>query len=322
MVVDRRIIRDLDGLGVDMDSSHMRVWCAILMAAGDADVPVVYTDIAKNLEALTGKRYTRAYIYRQLTALKESNFIQVDTISTPRTYSVSESRLVRTLEALREEKLSYLQERKHDLTTKLKRLRAVKSNELALLLHNQLAGVSSIDNSLMIEGIENVRSTIIREFADGAKRGDMVRVLGHASTLAEGLGPGGVTELRLLQTGFRGVRVYGIMTTTGGDRGGLDLIASHLKPMVNVLEEAQKTGNIQVRLTREPTKTYRMVSLNEDKMLLYLTHSKESDMAALIHRRDNPGLVEDALRTFDELWEKSIDILDMAKQMAKQDYGS
>jgi hypothetical protein len=53
-------------------------------------------------------------------------------------------------------------------------------------------------------------------------------------------------------------------------------------------------------------------------MLLYLTHAKESDMAALVHRKDNPGLIDDAIRTFDELWETGIDVLDVVKQMLQK----
>ena len=44
-------------------------------------------------------------------------------------------------------------------------------------------------------------------------------------------------------------------------------------------------------------------------MLLYLTHGSESNLAALIHRKDNPGLVDDAIRTFDGLFEEGIDFV-------------
>ncbi|MHA2160001.1 MAG: hypothetical protein ACXABE_13955, partial [Candidatus Thorarchaeota archaeon] len=79
-----------------------------------------------------------------------------------------------------------------------------------------------------------------------------------------------------------------------------------------------KTGNIQLRISREPINTYRILSLNEEKMLLYLTHAKESDMAALVHREDNPKLIDDAISTFDKLWETGIDVLDLVKKMLEK----
>lgn len=250
--------------------------------------------------------------------LEEQGFITIDTIHTPRTYSISESGVTKALEAKRSEKLSESLAKKQDVTMKLNRLKSVKSQDLALELHKQLVGGYSIDKSLVIEGIENVRSTIIREFADEAKEGDRIRILGHASTLAEGLGPGGITELKVMQSGFRGVKVQGLLTPVKQENLDVNLMAGHLTPMVEVFEQVTKTGNIQLKLTPEPIKTYRIVCLNEDKMLLYLTHAKESDIAALILKEDNPGLINDAIKTFDELWESSIDVLDMVKQILQK----
>jgi DNA-binding PadR family transcriptional regulator len=311
---------NLEKLGVDMNSSEMQVFRAVLFAAGGTEKPVKYDDVAACLESIADKKYTKAYIYRRLNDLEESGFITVDTIHTPRMYTITETNVAKALEVKRQDKLSESLTKRQDITTRLNHLKSVTEQELALLLYNQLAGDFSDKGSFMIEGVENVRSTIIREFADGAKEGDLVRVLGHASTLADGLGPGGVTELRVMQAGFRGVKVRGLLTPVTKDKLDLNLIAGHLTPLADVFEQASKTGNIQLRLSREPVNTYRIVSLNEDKMLLYLTHAKASDVAALVHRKDNPGLLDDALRTFDELWETSINVLEIVSNLAQKDY--
>ncbi|MFW9788401.1 MAG: hypothetical protein ACFFE2_11615 [Candidatus Thorarchaeota archaeon] len=314
----KKFQNNLEKIGIDMDSSEMQVFRAVLFAAGGTDKYVNYTEIAASFESLANKKFTKAYIYRRLRDLEESGLIVIDDIHSPRTYAVVESSVANALEVKRKERLSESLERRQELTTMMNRLRFVKSQDLALMLHKQLAGVSSIEESGIIEGVENVRSTIIREFADGAQPGDVVRVLGHTSTLAEGLGPGGVTELRLIQAGFRGVKVLGLLTPHTQDKLDLEIMARHLMPMAKAFEQAAQTGNIGLRISPEPVNTYRIVSLNEDKMLLYLTHAKESDVAALIHRKDNPGLLDDALKTFDELWETSVDILDIIKQMTHE----
>jgi hypothetical protein len=318
-VTTKRFRSNLEKLGVDINASEMQVFRAVLMAAGGTDKYVKYVDIAESLESIAKKKYTKAYIYRRLSDLEESGFIVKDDIRSPRTYAISETRIAKGLETKRKKKLSESLSKRQELTTKINRFKSIKSQELALMLHKQLAGVSEIDDSLLIEGVENVRSTIIREFADGAKEGDVVRVLGHASTLADGLGPGGVTELRVMQAGFRGVKVLGLLTPVGQDTLDVNLIAKHLVPLADVFEKAAGTGNIQLRISHEPINTYRIVSLNEEKMLLYLTHAKESDVAALVHRKDNPGLLDDALRTFNEIWETSVDVLEIVKQIAQKE---
>ncbi len=308
----------LEKLGVDMTSSEMQVFKAVLVAAGGISTPTTYNEIASSLESIVGRKYTKAYVYRQLNSLEENGFIIVDIINTPRTYTITDSSVVEALEAKRKSKLSESLLRKKDVTARINQLESIKKQELALMFHKQLVGTKPIDKSQVVEGIENVRSVIIQEFADYAKTGDRIRVLGHASTLAEGLGPGGVTELKVIQAGFRGVKVQGLLTPIGQEDLDLNLMARHLAPMVEVFEKVTGTGNIQLKLTREPINTYRIVCLNEDKMLLYLTHAKESDVAAVIHRDYNPGLIDDAIKTFDNLWETGIDVLEMVKQVLKK----
>jgi DNA-binding PadR family transcriptional regulator len=311
--------RDLELLGVDLNSSQMQVLRAVLLAAGGTGNTVGYNQISKHLESLAGRKFTKAYIYRQLRDLEETGFIVTDTFANPRTYAIAETTVAKSLEAKRQKKLAETLTLRQNLTTKLNRLRTTNSQELAIVFHKILAGNSSRGNSSIIEGVENVRSTIIQEFAEGAKKGDVLRILAHSSTLADGLGPGGVTELKVLESGFRGAKVLGLLTPIGQDSLNLSLMAGHLTSMIDIFERATKTGNIQLKFSREPANTYRMVSLNEDKMLLYLTHAKESDVAALLDRKDNPGLIDDAIRTFNTLWETGIDVLDTIRGMLQKE---
>jgi hypothetical protein len=314
----KKFQNNLEKLGLDVNSSEMQVFRAVFTAAGKMEKFVKFGKITVSLEKLMNKKYTKAYIYRRLSDLEEKELIVADNIHSPRTYAIRETNVANALEKMRKLKLSECLEKRQKVTTVINRLKSVKSEDLALMLHKQLAGTMSVKDSGIIEGIENIRSTIIREFADEAKQGDVVRVLGHVSTLAEGLGPGGVTELRVMQAGFRGVKVRGLLTPVSQVKPDANILASHLMPLADIFSEAAKTGNIHLRMTREPVNTYRIVSLNEDKMLLYLTHAKESDVAALVQRHDNPGLLDDALRKFDELWEDSIDVLEMVKNITQK----
>ena len=315
-VTSKKFQINLHKLGVDMDSSQMQVFRAILIAAGSTGKPVKYGEISTSLESIADKKYTKAYIYRRLNDLEESGYIIADTIHTPRTYTITESGVSKAVEKKRKAKLSESLTKRQDLTTQLNHLKSTKSQELAIMLHSQLAGQSSIEGSVMIEGQEKVRSTIIREFAEGAKDGDLIRVLAHMFTIEDGLGPSGVTELKLIETCFRGVKVRGLLTPSGQDGNDLNMMADHIVPIVDAFSQVAKTGNLEARFSREPINTYRIVSLNEDKMLLYLTHGSESNVAALIQRKDNPGLIDDAIKTFDKLFETGIDFVQILKQAA------
>jgi hypothetical protein len=249
--------------------------------------------------------------------LEESGFVSTDTIHSPRTYTITESTVAKAIEAKRQDKLSESQTDRQELTSRLNRLKTVRLQQLAIMLHHQLAGKSAIEKSVMIQGIENVRSTIIREFTENAKEGDLIRVLAHTSTLAEGLGPSGVTELKLIETCFRGVKVRGLLTPAGQESSDLNIMADFIAPIVDAFTQVAKTGNLKARLLNEPVNTYRIVSLNEDKMLLYLTHGSESNLAALIHRKDNPGLIDDAIKTFDKLFETGVDFVQVLNQITQ-----
>ncbi|MFW9814260.1 MAG: hypothetical protein ACFFF9_17490 [Candidatus Thorarchaeota archaeon] len=307
----------LERLGIDINSGEMQVFRAVLLAAGGTENPVGYSEVAAALESITKKTFTKAYIYRQLKSLDESQFIKIRNTH-PRTYTVADTSLREALEAKIIAEKGESVDRKQELESRYKQLGKIKSQELALLMHKQLTGNNVSSDSGVIEGVENVRSTIIREFADGAKKGDIVRVLAHASTIIDGLEPGGVTEFRLMQSVFRGVKVLGLMASFSEKDNNVNLMAGHFTTMTDLLNQVAETGNFQLRITSEPVNTYRMVSLNEDKMLLYLTHAKESDMAALVLREDNPGLIDDALQTFDELWKTGIDVIDLVQESLQE----
>ncbi len=317
-MASKRIQNNLDRLGIDMTSSQMQVFRAVLMAAGGPSKPAIYVDIAKSLESVVGRKFTKAYIYRRLQNLEESRFISVDTIHSPRTYTITESGVADALDTRRREKLSEYLTKKQELIERLDQLQSFRAQQLAIMLHHELVGQSSTEKSVMIQGIENVRSTIIREFAETAKKGDLIRALAHVSTVADGLGPSGITELKLIESGLRGVKVRGLLTPIGPESNDVKLMAEHMGPILDTFTQVAKTGNLEARLLREPVNTYRIVSLNKDKMLLYLTHGAESNLAALIHRKDNPGLIDDAIKTFDKLFETGVDFTLVLEQMTQR----
>jgi DNA-binding PadR family transcriptional regulator len=315
----KKVKSDLELLGIDLSASQMQTFQAVLFAAGSTRKSVEYDQIAAHLEKQAGRKFTKAYIYRQLRDLENAELIKTDAIAHPRNYSITESSVAKALESRRLKKISEYLTLRQGLTTNLNRLKATNPQDLAIMLHRTLVGSSSVGKSGVIEGVENVRHTIIREFADEAKKGDVVRILAHSSTIVDGLGPAGITEIKILEAGYKGAKVMGLLTPMNQNSVNPSLMAGHLASIMDVFEQVTKTGNIQLKFSQEPANTYRMVSLNENKMLLYLTHAKESDVAALVHHDDNPSLIDDAIRTFDTLWETGIDVLDTVRGILQKE---
>ena len=301
---------DFSRLGIDVDSSQMMILKAVMAAAGGPSIFVTYKEIAEHLQKLEKKKkpYTKAYIYRHLSDMNDEGYLVIDSVQTPRRYAISESGIVSSFGLKQKEALSNLRTKRQEITTRLNLLKTVNSENIAFILYNQLMGLESTGESIIIEGIENVRSTVIREFGEAAKPGDVIRVIAPASVLDRGLQQSGMAEMSLMGRAIDGVKIIALMMPARGKESVTkELISSYIKNVRDSFVRLASTGNISLRIAKENYKTYRMVSLNSDKMLLYLTHAADSDMAALILRKDNPGLIDDAVTTFDRIYDGASD---------------
>jgi DNA-binding PadR family transcriptional regulator len=295
-------------LGIDINSSQMMMLRAVLAATRGPSKSATYKEITEHLQKLEKKKYTKAYIYRQLSDLKDEGYLVIDSVQTPRKYVISESGIVKSLEKKRKESLSRQLARKQEVATKLNLLKTTSLENVAFILYNLLLGLEPAEESIIIEGIENVRSTIIREFGEAAKPGDVIRIIAPVSILDKGLEKAGMAEMSLMARAFDGVKIIGLMIPTKGKESEThELISNYIQNVKDSFIRLASTGNSSLRIAKENILTYRMVSLNSDKMLLYLTHAADSDMAALILRKDNPGLIDDAVTTFNRIYEVAND---------------
>ena len=309
---DRRL---LEMIGLDTGSNEFLVFEAIMQATDGGRTHTVYSDLRSHVDELSNDSFTKAYIYRCLKSLEMEGLVQVDAVHHPKRFSVNQGELAKTIERMSSDRLTTLEMDRDRIRQDLEHLNNTNISETAIMLANELGGTRIADSSIMIEGIQNVRQTLIREIADCAKPGDTVRVLAFLSTLAEGLGPSGITEVTLMQVVFKGVKVLGLLIPQSKDSLDLSLMANHVSTVSSDFIRGLATGNLGLRLGSEPVKTYRMVSLNDEKMLLYLTHAMSSDVAALVYRKDNPGLIDDAIRTFDSLWDNGRDVIELVAGM-------
>ncbi|TFG34067.1 hypothetical protein EU527_05135 [Candidatus Thorarchaeota archaeon] len=315
MMSKRGTEKNLEKIGIDMNSNVMMVFKAILLAAGGFSNYITYREIETQLKVLDRKKYTKAYLYRLLSELEDGEFITVDPIQHPKQFTITKIGLIKAIEKKRNKILSILLSNRQDLTTKYNLLKIINPQDLAITAYNQLVGIAPIEGSVIIEGIENVRTTVIREFVDLAKAGDIIRVLAPGSLLDGGLKKSGLAEQKLMAKSRDGVKITSVLLPQKHQEFTTDLIIKYLKNIGDSFRALAATGNISLKIAKDFTPTYRMVSLNNEKMLLYLTHSAESDVAALIHRQDNPGLIDDAVNTFDTLFKEGMSVIEIVEQM-------
>lgn len=309
---------NFDKLGIDVDSSQIMILKAVMTASGGPSKFVTYKEIAESLQKLEKKKYTKAYIYRHLSDLEQEGYLVIDAVQKPKRYAISESGILGFLKKKQGETLTELKTKRQDVSARLNLLKSISAESVAFVAFNQLMGVQSAQGSIIIEGIENVRNSVIREFGKTAEPGDEIRVFSPASLLDGGLDQAGMAEMSLITRAEDGVKILGLLMPAGDISFTKELIARFMKNSGNEFMKVASSGNIVIKIGKESIKTYRMVSLNRDKMLLYLTHGTDSDMAALIHRKDNPGLIDDAVDTFDRLSAEGIDVGELLAQMESQ----
>ncbi len=289
---------------------------AIMAAAGGLSKPVTYREIDEQFEKIQGKKYSRAYIYRQLKQLEDEGYIVTEEeLGQARGYQILESEIQKMLSRKKEEVTSELTRKKEVLAQKLLILQNVNAESTAFLLYNQLMGLTPTLESIAIEGRENVRNIVIREFGRVAKSGDEIRIIAPMTLLGPGrLEQAGMAEMSLLARAVDGVKILALGMPSKDTSFTADSIAGYLRVMGDSFSKLSATGNVQINVATEFVQTYRMVSLNREKMLLYLTHAADSDKAVLIYRKNNPGVIDDAVDTFDRIFATSLNIIDLVQQ--------
>ncbi len=320
-MIDKDGKDEFDRIGVDMGSRDMQVLKALAeLASGNPD-GVPFSDLFSHLNE-KGEKLSKVWVYKCLSRLEDEEFISTERLGNPRRYSTSQTIIARALERKLKEQENELKSDREKVSGDLESIKNTTVEDLTMMVYDTIVGSIPLDSSLVIEGVENVRSVLIKEFFQKAKPGDTIRVLAPTQVIDRGGETSGITEMELLTKATEGIKLKSIMIPSEDASRDPSVIAKYIGNLRELLMDAITSGNLGIRSPGAPLKTYRMVSLNSDVMLLYLTYSPASDMAALVRREDNPGMLEDALNTFDRIFDEGIDVIEMFKKLAsagKQD---
>ena len=296
----------LNSIGVELNSSSIQILKAIIKVGAGLSRPVTFKQILHQINARRKQPFSEAWVYKCLKNLEQAGFLTIQSIGNPKRYMVTEENMLTTLAKMCHKRIVELNNAKRQLVSKRDLIQNGNLAQLAGHLEKTLTKSSIESGSSIVEGIENIKRAFDDEICEVAKHGDIIRVTGYLHIVESGIiGP---EEESIIKAAIKGVNVQGLLIPTIPAKRGMEAFKRYLQNVSEILLNALDNKMLQVRMLDEPVLTYRMISLNSDKMILYLSHSIECVTAALCHNDVNPRLIEDAISTFDNLWNNARDL--------------
>ncbi len=179
---------------------------------------------------------------------------------------------------------------------------------------NALTGEKHTPSSRFIRGMDEFHRVTNSTIYERAGKNDVIR------SIAIWIGAFGKEAperfMRVFDAAKRGVDVrYGLHPDILAMGSVLkeDVSTGWIKRTTRELVDCKEQGlNIDVRIQNVDRRGYQFVSLNDEVMAFFISESPIT--AAWITRSFNPDLIDNAIATFDETWEKSKSVLELTPE--------
>ena len=311
--------RDLERIGVHLSAPEIQILGAMLRAGNETQGEITFQQIYANVTSERAKAPSKAWVYKCISNLESNQFITVNRLGKPRHYTATIETIMAGLTNSRSRQLDVLGDEREELSENLESLEGTDMQDVASVIIGIMTGRRPRLISGHVEGRDNVRLAMIRELCGNTSPGDVLRLTESANLLDLGPSKSGPVEKALLEAVQGGLTIKALLTSPMPQGQGPASLASFLSKTGSLVVQGILDGRLQLRATPQPTSTYRMLCLNEEKMILFMSKAPYPDSAALIYRDDNPTMVDDAVATFDRLWESAIDISAILKQAIASD---
>jgi DNA-binding PadR family transcriptional regulator len=300
----------LDGIGVVMSKSEEDVLAAILETCKNQN-SATFDDIQTLLAENGSKKMSKQWIYQCLSNLDEAGFIQAvrGFPQDPTKYVASILTLRAGLKKAQTEKSQRLDQEERKLSEDIKKLESLEPSRLAHRLIESFTEESQGSSPIVVQGITSVRNIFQTEILENSNRGDIVRLGGRFSFIDLQHPGESSVELKIIEKSIEGVVIRALIQI-GKDQidDALEENIDFFLSMREVIIESIKSGYLELRVIPMENSTYQFVSLNSEKMLLFLTGTKQPDTVALFTRHNRSVLLDDAIGSFDQLWAKAMDL--------------
>ncbi|TFG12270.1 hypothetical protein EU537_10000 [Candidatus Thorarchaeota archaeon] len=303
----------LDSLGVALSKSEEKVLAAILDSCKNQS-SVTFGDIQDVLAKKEGSKISKQWIYQCLSNLEDAGLIQAARgfPQNPTEYVASIVTLRAGLQKAQSEKSEQLDEEERKLSEDIQKLKSLEPNRLAHRLVETFTEQSQGSNPIVVQGVTSVRNLFQTEILDICNRGDIIRLGGRFSFIELQDPEKASIELKIIEKTIEGVVIRGLIQIVE-DRidEALEENVDFFMRMRDMIMESIKSGYLELKAIPIQKSTYQFVSLNSEKMLLFLTGTKQPDTVALFTRENRSILLDDAIGSFDKLWTQATDLNEM-----------
>jgi Fe2+ or Zn2+ uptake regulation protein len=238
-----------EGIGVDMGSRDMQVLKALVDVASRNPEGVTFSELFSHLNDM-GVKLSKVWIYKCLSRLENEGFINTERIGNPRRYITSQDIIANALDRKLTSRVDDLKSDRERVSAYLESVKSTSVEDLTMMVYDTIVGSVPIDASTVIEGVENVRSALIREFFQKAKPTDTIRMLAPIQVVDRGDETSGVTEMELLTTAAEGTKLQAILIPTEDASRDPSVLAKYTGGLKDLLKKVIGTGNLEIRSPR------------------------------------------------------------------------
>ncbi|MFW9921376.1 MAG: hypothetical protein ACFFED_17380 [Candidatus Thorarchaeota archaeon] len=292
-----------DILSINPSSRNYQILKAIIEVTEEKGKAPDFSEIELKVNCNREEPFSKQWIYKCLSDLKDQEMITVDNINKPTTYSASVINLRSGLARLQQDKLKELAIRRKNLEQEIKEIEDQSLYDLAYYFVDSLSGKRVERRSGVIEGIENIRRFILLEIIEQSKAGDIIRAnsrINFVDNLAQELVS---LERVLLETVQKGVKIKALLAHHSlVEAYEASDLSELFRREQDLFKKAIANDLIDIRAPRDNLMPYRIISLNNDKMFMFLADTANPDTVALIFREGNPSMVDSAIEKFDRIF--------------------
>jgi len=285
-------------LELDFNAKDMIVLGALLKSQHDPSTYVDFEKLRAQLEIDEGgKKGKDSLIYRSLSWLESTGYIQIDRSSHKHRYNSNVKLIDKVFRELIQKKVGSLEHELKELDSEIQIVSEIDPDSVQSEFLDLIAGESKLERPIFAEGWENIIQLLDEKIYKNAKKGDTVRI-----TLDWLYGLDEFTKVRikfiesLLK---RGVFFKGVEHRREGNE--------KIETRARLMQIWKKGGyNLGYRCKIRKDSTYQFVARNSEGIVLIISESPLS--ATWLPRESNPELIDNAIQSFEADYQSGTDV--------------
>jgi len=299
--------------GINHDSRALSLLRAMLKKCDETGKPISFTTAYEALlREEPSASPSKAWIHKVLKSLVDDGLVTVFGERVHRkSYLADAKSVMNGIEVLRQKAIERISETIDTKKQELETIRNLDSAALAQEITEWITGRKQALRARFIKGIDEFYRVIDTTLYKSLKAGDVLRIC--ILTINPFIHRFEKRIGKMINIAKKGVEVKFAVPASLLKKNSLkndhelrELIKRGLSSLITLREQGHK---IDARFFNISKKHYQFVAANQDSMALMIT--EQPIAGAWMSRRFNADLVDSAIESFDEIWNKSKSVLDI-----------